>query len=263
MKKETKKEIYARYGIEYRAGKLVSPIGEISPLLVDGNSKIGAGVWHFSTLPANISFSVNVCGKRMEVCGTCPCKCIGCYAMAGNFRYQNVKDSLAVRTVIAREYMEWFERAINAQILADNIKLVRIHASGDFFSMEYAETWKRIARNNPAVRFWTYTKRTECEGVFDGLENANIVKSIIPHMGVNFGHCDYVLACYEYLKKAGKSVYICRCGIDDNQHCINCTACSKNDYVLFLEHSTGYNAERDPLFPVLRAVIEAQAPQNE
>ena len=257
-----KKEIYAREGIRYENGKIESPLGMINPLLIDGNSKIGKGVYHFSMLPGNVYYTVYVCSKELKVLGTCPCLCQGCYARTGNFRYQSVKDSLGLRTVIARDYMEYCERAINAQIRADNIKIIRIHASGDFFSREYAEMWKRIAANNPAVRFWTYTKNTACEDVFDGLENANIVKSVIPGKGFNFGHCDYILACYEFLKQAGKTVYICRCGIDKEQHCTNCHACANNDYVLFIEHSTEYKAEKDPLFPVLRALIESQPVQE-
>lgn len=202
MKKLTKKEIYKQYGIDVIDGKLESPLGLVNPPLIDGNSKIGKGVWHFSTLPANIDFNVNVNGNSMTVRGTCPCKCPGCYAMTGNFRYQSVKDSLAVRTVLARDYMAWTENAINAQIAAENIKIIRIHASGDFFNMGYALMWRRIAENNPSVLFWTYTKNKECQSVFDGLGNANIVKSVIPGKGFNFGHCDYILACYEYLKNA-------------------------------------------------------------
>ena len=34
-----KAAIYKEYGIEYKAGKIVSPIGMINPLLVDSNSK--------------------------------------------------------------------------------------------------------------------------------------------------------------------------------------------------------------------------------
>ena len=56
----------------------------------------------------------------------------------------------------------------------------------------------------------------------------------------------------------GKSVYICRCGVDKNQHCTNCKGCSKNDYVLFIEHSTDYKAENDPCFNELKEIIERQ-----
>lgn len=49
-KRITKKDIYKEFGIEYKAGKILSPIGFINPLLVNGNSKIGDGVYHFSML---------------------------------------------------------------------------------------------------------------------------------------------------------------------------------------------------------------------
>ncbi len=49
-----KAKIYADYGIEYKNGKIKAPVfGWINPLLVDGNEKIGKGVYHFSTLPTN------------------------------------------------------------------------------------------------------------------------------------------------------------------------------------------------------------------
>ena len=60
------------------------------------------------------------------------------------------------------------------------------------------------------------------------------------------------------LKAIGKAVYICRCGIDKKQHCTNCRGCSKNEIVLFIEHSTEYKAEKDPAFAALKAIIDAQ-----
>ena len=78
-------------------------------------------------------------------------------------------------------------------------------------------------------------------------------------MGYNFGHCDHIIRLYEMLKQRGEKVYICRCGVDKNQHCQSCGHCSKKGvYVLFIEHSTDYVAENDPLFPVLKAIIDAQ-----
>lgn len=259
MARITKKDIYAAHGITFDGRHISSPAGMIPPVLVDGNSKIGRGVWHFSTLPGTAEHSAVINGYPINAKGTCPCNCVGCYAMAGNFKkYASVRDWLALKTWLARYHMAWLERAIMAQIEADKIKFVRIHASGDFFNMDYAAMWQRIARAFPSVIFWTYTKFREAESAFDGLDNANIVKSVIPGKGKNYGHCDYILALYEYLREAGKSVYICRCGIDKNQHCTNCKGCSVNEYVLFIEHSTEYKAEKDPLFPVIKAIIESQ-----
>lgn len=257
--KTSKKDIYAAFGIEYKSGKIKSAnYGYVNELLINGNAKIGAGVWHFSTLPTNNEFDVIVNGVQYSVRGTCVCNCVGCYATRGNYRYQSVTNSLGIRTLLIREELDFVERAIKAQIIADNIAAVRIHASGDFDNPEYLSMWLRVIENNPAVTFWTYTKIREYESAFDRLSNANIVKSIIPETGFNFGHCDYILDTFKKLKGNGKNVYICRCGIDKNQHCTNCRGCSKNEYVLFVEHSTDYKAEKDPAYSSLKAVIDSQ-----
>lgn len=262
----TKSEIYAARGIEYKAGKIFSPVGWINPLLVDGNSKIGKGVFHFSTLAGNKEYTANVNGEKIQLLGTCGCTCENGYCTKANYNYQSTIDALAIRTIIAREYMDFCESAIMAQIQADGVKTIRIHATGDFFSRAYLEMWKRIVANNPAVVFWTYTKETGAENAFDGFENANIVKSNVPMLdgissetnGYNFGHIDYIIALYNALRGLGKSVYICRCGIDKNQHCTNCTACAKCENVLFIEHSTGYNAAKDPRYNEVVNLIESQ-----
>lgn len=105
---------------------------------------------------------------------------------------------------------------------------------------------------------WTYTKIKEYETLFDGLNNANVVKSVINGVGFNFGHCDYIIATYKKLKAMGANVYICRCGIDKNQHCQGCMHCVNCQFVLFIEHSTSYKAEKDPLYNELKALIESQ-----
>jgi hypothetical protein len=37
-------------------------------------------------------------------------------------------------------------------------KIVRIHEAGDFYSQEYLNNWKDIARNVPDTRFYAFTK---------------------------------------------------------------------------------------------------------
>ena len=285
MKKDIKLEIYNKHGIEYdsKANKVNAPgIGWISLPLVDGNSKIGKGVYHFSTLPGKKDYHINIAfktekrpGKKdpnklvsvtvidndnpilVDIAGTCICSCEGCYAMVGNYRYDTTLAYLAIRTILARQYINWLENCINAQIAAENIKLVRIHASGDFYGSDYIAMWQRIAIANPGTVFWSYTKNPAAEKAFDNIANCNIVKSMIPTIGKNYGTCKYIMDTYAFLKSLNKSVYICRCGIDENQHCINCKGCSKHDYVLFIEHSTSYNAKKDPLYPAIKALIDS------
>ena len=242
-----KKQIYAKHGIEYINGKIIYHGQPIAELLKEGNSKTGKRVYTWSMLP----------GKE----GTCVCSCEGCYAMTGFYQMPNVKAALQQNTDIVNNDIEFFYNAVSAQLETIGSGEIRIHAAGDFNTKnpaEYAYTWQRIAKENPSFLFWTYTKVKQFENLFADIPNANIVKSVINGIGYNFGHCDYIINVYKKLKAAGANVYICRCGIDKNQHCENCKHCATADFVLFIEHSTAYKAENDPAFDELKAIINAQ-----
>lgn len=242
--------------------------GDLYPLpLVDGNEKIGKGIWHASTLPTNetITAVINKGTENEAVIsemGTCPLRCPGCYATKGNYLYDDIKYYLIMRTRFLKNYPDLYFYVARCQIECENIKYIRLHASGDFIPDE-AYGWYKIFRDMPDVTGWTYTKVRIAGNVkkLDSLNNFNIVRSIIPGCGFNYGKIAYIIKTYKKLVSAGKKVYICRCGIDKNQHCNNCTGCSKNDYVLFIEHGTGYNAKKDPLYDEIRRLIESQPKQ--
>ena len=247
----TKKAEYSRMGIIYKGSKILSPIGYIAELLKAGNDKTGKAVFTFSLLPGTMLYEIIINGIIELVKGTCCCNCPGCYAKTGRYNCDNVLQSMGINTYLVNNYPEFVQAAINAQLASAIRGEVRIHAAGDFNTNnpeQYANMWLEIAKKNNTFRFWTYTKVTRFETLFDGLKNANIVKSIIPSIGFNFGHCDYIINAYYTLKAMGKSVYICKCGIDRNQHCEKCGVCATYEYVLFLEHSTDYKAELDPLY---------------
>lgn len=261
MKRTTKKNIYAAAGIQYdsKTQKIYhSVLGWIRLPLINGNSKIGKDCYHFSTLAGTEAYTVYINLVKYEIKGTCVCDCEGCYAKTGRYPCQSVRDGLGMRTWLARNDINFLENAIAAQIIADKVEKIRIHAAGDFCSLAYLEMWQRIVARFPAVVFWTYTKVSAYEACFDCFDNANIVKSVIRGYGFNFGHADYIIKLYNLLKQAGKTVHICRCGIDHEQHCTNCTACSKCEYVLFLEHGTDYEPEKDPAFPAFIELVEQQ-----
>lgn len=243
----TKKEIYAKHGIIYNNGKILFNGKYICELLKEGNSKTGKRVYTWSLLPGTE--------------GTCICNCKGCYARTGHYNRKNVKESLTLNTEIVNNDIGFFYHAISAQLECIGEGEIRIHAAGDFNtnnSAEYAATWRRIVSENKSFLFWTYTKIKEYETLFNGIENGNIVKSVINGIGYNFGHCDYIISTYKTLKNHGCSVYICRCGIDKEQHCENCKHCATTDFVLFIEHSTEYKAEKDPLYNEIVALINSQ-----
>lgn len=45
--------------------------------------------------------------------------------------------------------------------LPKNVKVVRVHSSGDFFNRDYFQAWVEVAQKNPDVQFFGYTKVLE------------------------------------------------------------------------------------------------------
>jgi hypothetical protein len=46
----------------------------------------------------------------------------------------------------------------NEPILPKDCKSIRIHAAGDFFNQSYFDMWLKVAKDNPQVEMWAYTK---------------------------------------------------------------------------------------------------------
>ena len=261
IKKASKKAIYKKYGIVFENGHIVSPVGPICELLKEGNDKTGKRVFTFSILPGNFAYTIEIDGNIYTINGTCICNCDGCYAQSGRYNTSGVVRSMAINTFLVNNYIDFVKSCIMAQLEYLERGEIRIHAAGDFNtenSDKYAATWHFIAKKFNSFRFWTYTKVKRFETLFDDLKNANIVKSVIPGIGFNYGHCDYIINAYYTLKEIGKSVYICKCGIDKNQHCELCGVCATYEYVLFIEHSTEYVAEKDPLYDKVVEIAKNQ-----
>lgn len=254
--RKSKKQIYLEHGIIYNNGKILTPYGWVRELLKKGNSKTGKTVYTFSLLPGTGFYTATVNGIEYTVKGTCICDCEGCYAKVGRYKTPTVIRSMLVNTLLVNNYIQVVKRILSAQIECLGRVEIRIHAAGDFNtvnSAEYANMWREIVTRYSVDIYdtWTYTKIKPYETLFEGIKNANIVKSIIPGIGKNYGHCGYVMKAYNKLKEEVKSVYICLCGIDPLKHCENCSVCATYEYVLFIEHSTEYDAKKDPLYPAL------------
>ena len=259
--KLSKKEVYSNHGVTFENGKILSPIGPVAEFLKEGNTKTGKKVYTFSILPGTEEYTIDINETDYTVKGSCICNCKGCYAKTGNYRFSSTIRSLAVNTLLVNLYPDFVQACIESQLEYIGRGEIRIHAAGDFNTADpekYTSMWHQIAKKFTSFRFWTYTKVKEYETLFDNLKNANIVKSVIPGIGFNFGHCDYIINAYYTLLELGKSVYICKCGIDKEQHCEKCGVCATYEYVLFLEHSTAYKAEEDPLYAKLCEIVNNQ-----
>jgi hypothetical protein len=90
---------------------------------------------------------------------TCPAAkdCLkGCYAKQGFYVMPNVRRAQEARLALAMS--EDFIATMNAEITRRKPKIVRIHDSGDFFSLVYLRKWCHIARANKGTQFYAYTK---------------------------------------------------------------------------------------------------------
>jgi hypothetical protein len=86
-----------------------------------------------------------------------------CYAARGNFRRGNVKDSLE-RNLKHTEDRR-FTQNMRYSIRENFARVVRIHASGEFYSVEYTQDWLKIIEQHPYVTFFAYTRSWRNEEV--------------------------------------------------------------------------------------------------
>ena len=102
-------------------------------------------------------------GKRLydfniPAVATCPfakdCKTY-CYADKGLFRMQYKKYQFQYE--LSKDSKK-FTEMIQSEIDKKKVEAIRVHSSGDFYSLQYLKTWVNIAVNNPKVIFYGYTK---------------------------------------------------------------------------------------------------------
>ena len=133
-------------------------------------SKKEGAITYDLTLPALSGIVVDEETSEFVEITTCPgageCQLI-CYARKGGyvmFPASSMSAAQALNFLVnhPQDYMQMFDSEVKrTKALADKngIKLlVRIHDAGDFFSKEYYNLSMDVARNNPTVKFYFYTK---------------------------------------------------------------------------------------------------------
>ncbi len=94
---------------------------------------------------------------------TCPeagaCRSL-CYARVGTYRFRNVLAAHERNLRMILDTPEEWERQMAEELSHKRYdgKWVRLHDSGDFMSDEYLESWLRLMRGAPNVKFYCYTK---------------------------------------------------------------------------------------------------------
>lgn len=95
-----------------------------------------------------------------------------CYAMTGTFQYPNAmaKNEISLLFTLTKEFTEKVIRYLSSitkttplatKQNTNKLHIVRIHDSGDFYSLKYLAKWLKIAKSFPTVMFYAYTKQTK------------------------------------------------------------------------------------------------------
>jgi hypothetical protein len=132
-----------------------------------GNLKIGMGVFTYSRLA----------GNHM---GTCPgstseCESI-CYAkrIAGPVRDLYVRNSLTS----------------DVPPIPEQAKVLRIHVSGDFDTLEYIENWITRLTERPDVTAWAYTRSWRVASLLPALERLRALPNVQLFASMDSSHTD-------------------------------------------------------------------------
>jgi hypothetical protein len=150
-------------------------------LLGTGNTKLKKTAKEFGVKIFN--FSIPAGNDKASGKITCPFagSCLSlCYAKKGMYRFGNVERALSRRYEDSKK--EDFVPRITAElgkVKPEKQVYVRIHDSGDFYSPAYFAKWLEIAKLNPSVRFYAYTKsHSFIRGNFAIPENFDLIFSL-------------------------------------------------------------------------------------
>lgn len=162
-----------------------------------------------------------------EVCGR---ECPRCYAIAEQIRYPSALKVRQFRWIASARSNFCDKIHYELAQLKERPKYFRIHASGEFYSQDYINSWVKIAEANPFIIFYSYTKRLRHFDFskFKALKNTVLIDSL--HFDkLNYGSED----------EAPKNAPICpvskdiRCGIE----CTYCmTKVAEEKGIWFIKH---------------------------
>ena len=118
--------------------------------LKETSKKLGLKIFNFS-IPAYKSVNGETICKYAKDCVKY------CYAQKGNYtRFPKIGQLMEQRYELSKQSI--FIGLMNIEIKKKKADAIRIHDSGDFYSKEYLQKWISIAKDNPMVNFYAYTK---------------------------------------------------------------------------------------------------------
>ena len=129
--------------------------------------------------------------RDADITGTCVCDggtCEGCYALKMT-RYIDVAIKLILNTMECKQDPARFVALVETELFSEPLtapRVVRVHDSGDFFSIPYFTAVLAMIRRHPECRFGAYTKAARIVTPFLAALADNFSLSCSPWKG----HCD-------------------------------------------------------------------------
>ena len=121
--------------------------------LLTQNSKIKKTAKHFDVKLFNFSIPAYK-SKSGEI--TCPMadKCVKfCYAQKGMYKFSSKWSEIKFELTKQNNFIDLMDKEIKSK----KAEFVRVHDSGDYYSTDYLNKWLQIAKDNPEVKFYSYT----------------------------------------------------------------------------------------------------------
>jgi hypothetical protein len=153
--------------------QLAAPASKSVRLLSRGNNKLGSAIHKFD-IPAG-----ETCPGQTAICA------LVCYAKTGVYKAFPKSISPGLQRNFAASRRDDFISRILTDIDEEDAQIVRVHASGDFYSPNYLEKWNEIARQRTMVQFYSYSRSWRVPAIQPGL----VTQSKLPNW-VSYWSCD-------------------------------------------------------------------------
>ena len=131
----------------------------------NGNRKTGKGIYLVNLLPGSKPLQKKDGTLLTNVAGTCVGCCENvcekdCYAIKYTILHHNTCiPTYLDNTILAKNDIDTFFKELQLFIDRNMIAAIRFHASGEIPNFIYLKKMAEIAKKNPDIIFYTYTKR--------------------------------------------------------------------------------------------------------
>jgi hypothetical protein len=132
-------------------------------LLSDGTEKTGEEIYAFNLPP-------------VDTCPGMSAGCSFCYARRSRWKFTQVQRALYRNWEATRD--PFFAERLIREIRRRRVKIVRIHASGDFPTAHYIRCWAQVSRGCPGTRLYAYTRSWRLPGLRPWLEELAVLPNV-------------------------------------------------------------------------------------